>query len=826
MFDFKSLAASGKSDAPDTLAGLFSQLDRKATHTSLRPVQTSALNALDAQAKERDTVIKLSTGSGKTVVGLVYAEMMRRRYKGEAAVYLCPTNQLVDQVVQTGTAIGVKVSTFPPKGPPFDAWAGETVLACTYDRLFNSRSTFVKHSVKPSRIVLDDVHAGIERVRGSYTTKLPGTLYDQVKQMLQPLCEATDPATWRAIDLKASDAWYEVPFWIWANVHKQVAALMAPLEKDDKQDMFFTWGNMSRYAELCRVCISGKSIELSLPVAASEENASYSAAKHRLFMSASIKDGSSMMSDLGCDPAAFTRLIEPSEDEGAGERMILPTSLISPGATKEEVAAVCATARRLTNVVVLTSSSAQGTVWTSAGATLAERNDVDTAIETLKKSTQNFFVFPQRFDGVDLPDDACRVLVIDGVPAGDRLCDRIDAERQKDSPEYDVRTVNRFEQALGRAVRSSADYAAVLLVGNDIAAFIGKKSVRDLLEGRTRVQVDLGRDLAKMKPGQTIQSIVPGMISALLTRDEGWKEAHRARVGTAPKTTREGQGLTVHETVAIADRQSWILAKARNFQAAVAGLSAIANDARLHPLQKAEILYRLATYMQQFDPAQATTVYRSVFDMNSNFPRPAMVADKKFQRVREQAVSFAAFYGQFDTPNAAIAKLEEIKAKLSFGMPADVVEQGLLELGVALGAEASRPERQTGRGPDDLWIFDDAALCIEAKSEKRAPISKADAGQLSLSYRWAQEFVDIDQSKVFPLFATDVAAADRPEDVQFGPLQLTEVVIFDLVEQLQKIVVGLTFDGPLFTDPATIGKALAAHGLTGQQIVGRLVKIK
>jgi superfamily II DNA or RNA helicase len=38
----------------------------------------SALKALDAQAGERDVVIKLSTGSGKTVIGLVYGEMMRR----------------------------------------------------------------------------------------------------------------------------------------------------------------------------------------------------------------------------------------------------------------------------------------------------------------------------------------------------------------------------------------------------------------------------------------------------------------------------------------------------------------------------------------------------------------------------------------------------------------------------------------------------------------------------------------------------------------------------------------------------------------------------
>ena len=79
MINFKSLSSAPKSDAPGTFGELFGQLDRKATHTSLRAVQASALAALDKQIDERDVVIKLSTGSGKTVVGLVYAEMMRRR---------------------------------------------------------------------------------------------------------------------------------------------------------------------------------------------------------------------------------------------------------------------------------------------------------------------------------------------------------------------------------------------------------------------------------------------------------------------------------------------------------------------------------------------------------------------------------------------------------------------------------------------------------------------------------------------------------------------------------------------------------------------------
>lgn len=823
MFDFKSLVKAPAAEMPATLAALFGQLDRKATHTSLRPVQASALASLDKYIDERDVVIKLSTGSGKTVVGLMYAEMMRRRYKGEPVVFLCPTTQLVDQVLQTAVAIGVPATKFPVKGLPYEALSGDCVLVCTYDRLFNSKSTFESNTIRPSCFVLDDVHAGVERTKQCYTARVPDECFEQIKDILRPLCERSDPATWRGINSNAGDSRFEVPYWIWAGVQAQVCDILEAYK--DESDLLFRWDNINRYAELARVCISGTAIEISLPVAAVEENLAYSGAKHRLFMSASIKDGASLITDLACDPAAFSRVIELPEDEGAGERMILPTSLIAPEVTKQQIAAVCAGLAKLANVVVLTSSTAQARVWVENGATLHSGKDVDSAIEHLRATTKNFAVFAQRFDGVDLPDDACRVLVIDGVPTGDRLCDQVDSARQKDSPEYDIRTVNKFEQALGRAVRSSADYAAVLLVGPDIAAFIGKKSARVLFEGRTDVQVELGKELAKMGPGRGIDEVIYGMVSGLLTRNEGWKEAHRARVSVAPRTVRTLPELTQHERVGVAYRESWKSAKARNYQAAIPPLRQATNDPQLHPIQKAELSYRIATYLNQFDPAAAVSVYAGVFDTNSDFPRPEIVADKRFVRVSEQAIAACQFYGQFISANAAIARLDEIRAKLSFALPAEIVEQGLLELGMALGVTASRPEKSTGRGPDNLWIFDDVAFCLEAKSEKHATIYKSDAGQLALSLQWCHQFVDIAADSIYPIFVTNVTQADRKEDVAFLPTIMNEAMIFDICERLRQLVVGQSFDGPLFTDPAAIGRRLKELELGGKQILARTQKV-
>ena len=824
MINFGSLAKSSGGDVPATLEELFKQLDRKATHTGLRAAQLAALSALDGQLLERDVIMKLSTGSGKTVLGLLYAEMMRRKHKGEPVVYLCPTNQLADQVVETGRLIGVKVATFPNAGLPYNAMSGELVLACTYDKLFTANSVFESKSIRPSTIIMDDVHAGAERVKKYYTVVVPPAVVPQLKSLLAPLCEGTDAATWAGIIKGDAGSTYEVPYWVWAQVWGEVVKLIAPSK--DEVPLRFTWDNIARYLELARCCISGISAEIALQIPPVEEVAAYAGAKHRLFMSASIKDSSGLIAALGCSPSAYGRLIEPKEDEGAGERMILPTSLINAESKKAEIATACAVLSKQTNVVVLTTSAAQAKAWTEAGAVLSQAGDFDGTLEKLRTSTGNYVVFAQRFDGVDLPDDACRVLVIDGVPGGDRVIDHVDSYRQKDSPEYEVRTVNKFEQALGRAVRSSADYAAVLLVGPDIAAFIGRKNVAGLLEERTRLQVELGRELAGMSDhaGKSIGVVIQDLTQALLARNEGWKHAHMTRVKVDGKQPRDTV-LTPYESGAQAMRDAWNMAKAKNFLGAVTRLRD-ASDAPLHPIQKAELLYWVAAYQNQFDAGKATDVYKALFSLNPKFPRPQQVADRKFARVTEQAVGLCQIFGVYGSANAALARVDEVKAKLAFGNMAETVERGLLELGELLGATSSRPEKETGRGPDVLWLFDDAGACIEAKNEKTAPIHKTDAAQLVLSGSWCEEQLATGTPKPAMIFATNVTTADRPEDIAFGPRLLSEAVLMDIVERLRRVVLSLTYDGPLFTDPATAASKLRDQGLTGAAILARLPVMK
>ena len=61
-------------------------MDRKSSHTDLRTVQQQALKALNEVREDKDIILKMSTGSGKTTVALLFL-LSHMNEKEEPVVY-------------------------------------------------------------------------------------------------------------------------------------------------------------------------------------------------------------------------------------------------------------------------------------------------------------------------------------------------------------------------------------------------------------------------------------------------------------------------------------------------------------------------------------------------------------------------------------------------------------------------------------------------------------------------------------------------------------------------------------------------------------------
>lgn len=86
---------------------IYSSLDRKSATGPLRPIQNQLLsNWFEYHQDDRDLIIKLHTGEGKTLIGLLILQSKIYQDKGPC-LYVCPNMQLAKQVALDADKFGV-----------------------------------------------------------------------------------------------------------------------------------------------------------------------------------------------------------------------------------------------------------------------------------------------------------------------------------------------------------------------------------------------------------------------------------------------------------------------------------------------------------------------------------------------------------------------------------------------------------------------------------------------------------------------------------------------------------------------------------------------
>ena len=158
--------ASPPTSVPDSPDKLLRELPRRKIPDVL-PHQREIMRTYAADAMNvPDVALQLPTGSGKTLVALLIAGWLRRKNR-ERIVYLCPTRQLVNQVVeQAEEKYGLTVLGFTGPIRDYDPNSkaeyrnADRVAITNYSSLFNTNPFFTDADV----VILDDAHTAENHV--------------------------------------------------------------------------------------------------------------------------------------------------------------------------------------------------------------------------------------------------------------------------------------------------------------------------------------------------------------------------------------------------------------------------------------------------------------------------------------------------------------------------------------------------------------------------------------------------------------------------------------------------------------------------------------
>lgn len=259
MVDFNKRLAGGKATAKPLIpAEIYEKADRESDTGPLRPSQLSVLDEWYTQRRTvRDVIIKMHTGQGKTLIGLLILQSKLNEQAGPA-LYICPNIYLVQQTVAQGKRFGIPCAT-AERDLPDSFTESEQILVTTVHKLFNGLSKFGvgAHSQKVGALVMDDCHACIDVIHQGLKITLPRShgAYDQLVALFRSDLKAQGRGSFAELEQGEYGSFLPVPYWAWTAHHGAVATILAKHLKTD--EVKYAWPLIKDNLQHCTCIISG-----------------------------------------------------------------------------------------------------------------------------------------------------------------------------------------------------------------------------------------------------------------------------------------------------------------------------------------------------------------------------------------------------------------------------------------------------------------------------------------------------------------------------------------------------------------------------------------
>ena len=435
-------------------------------------------------------------------------------------------------------------------------------------------------------------------------------------------------------------------------------------------------------------------------------------------------------------------------EKWSGEKMILTPYQIDHQFNRTEIVNWLAKEndKRNYGIVALTPSFSDGEFWESCGAELARSKDLSDKVSKLKSGIYDkVMVFANRYDGIDLPDASCRILVVDNKPYGHTLDDKYQEEVRSNSQIINIKVAQKIEQGLGRGVRGEKDYCAIILTGSELVGAVRNNRFKRFFSPQTQQQLNIGNKVTQFAvedaTEQNPRKITKQTIDMLLKRDDGWKAFYKMEMDKIESASRDESILDILQL----ERNAEMFYQQENYPKAKDCIDQIINkyvqgdsiEEGWYIQEMARLVYPMSKLDSNRLQVGAHRKNRSLLKPeNGMMFRKLEVEDKRIDKI-------IGYVQEFEDYSNLKSNLETILGHLDFNPDTKKFEIALEQVGNILGFSSERPEEFWKAGPDNLWCLPSGKfLIIECKSgtkSTRAEIVQNETEQMLNSTRWFEE---------------------------------------------------------------------------------------
>ncbi|PLC57266.1 DEAD/DEAH box helicase family protein [Photobacterium carnosum] len=818
MIDFSKLGGGQTYDTALPPREIFQALPKisQQKYQYPRDVQSQVWQKWFDIRNTENLVIKMNTGGGKTIVGLLTLKSCLNE-KIAPAVYVVPDNYLVEQVINEADEIGIK-TTKDETCPSF--LSGKSILVINIHKLVNGRSKFgvgddgIKINI--GSIIIDDAHACINTVEDQFTIKINNgsEAYKELMTLFTPSLKKQNFSRYNEIVEGDYSAFLQLPFWTWQDKQEEITEILVKNRKHN--DLLFSYPLMKDNLKLCNCVVHSSYIEISPHCIPISVIPSLQEAKRKIFMTATLADDTILSTHFGVDPQFISNTITPDNAGDAGDRMILMPQVINPEITDNDIKSLCKQISLNKNVVIIVPSEYRSKHWDDVVDLKLNANNIEAGIERLNREHVGLTVLINRYDGIDLPHNACRLLVLDGIPNTRRLIDKVKQGYLLSSGLHAARYIQTIEQGMGRGVRSNNDYCVVLLTGKELTSMLYVDNAKKHFSPATLKQVEMSESISEQIQGKPISELL-SVMDYCFNQQTDWITFTRGNLSSLQyEKTESTNPLTLSILSAY---------NATNRGNISSAIDVLDTAVKCCKEKKSEGYMKqiLSEYVNIQDKIESQKILHAANSLNARLLKP--IDGMQYQRINEitheQAICCSNYLtSTFIIANKAIIGVDGILDNLRF-IPDSYqkFEFSINTLANILGFRGQRPEEDYGKGPDNLWALgNNQYLVIECKNEATSDkITKYYCNQLSGSTLWFNEQYDSNHNYtpiiVHPSVIFEYAASPA-QDVRI----MNEQCLNKLRKNVHDFIRSIVTTNQM-KDVAAIREKLTAYKLRGIDIV-------
>ncbi|WP_461633557.1 DEAD/DEAH box helicase family protein [Labilibaculum euxinus] len=748
MVDFRKRLKKTSSEKKTNPIEIYESLDRRSIAGPLRPAQLNILNEwYDTKLNEKDLIIKLHTGEGKTLIGLLIL-LSKINSNSGSCLFICPNKYLVQQVRQDAKKFGIPYCTIGEDNSlPNDFIDGKKILITHVQKVFNGKTIFGLNNdyVPVENIILDDSHACIDSIKDTFTINLKRehSIYKEIFELFRDALPEQGEGTFLEMQTGDYNSFLPIPYWSWIDKSAEILQILSNYK--DEVEIMFSWPFIKDNIKNCQAFISGQNIEITpihIPI---EKFSSFNNASQRILMSATTQDDSFFIKGLGFNFEAIKSPLTNPTQLWSGEKMIVIPSLVDETLDRLTMVNILGEpSNKSYGIVSLVSSFNKTDRYYKLGSLVPNSQEIPAVIDQLKKGKfEKTVVFANRYDGIDLPDETCRILIFDGKPFFFSLSERYEESNRNGSDSINIKIAQKIEQGLGRSVRGEKDYCLILLIGADLIKFIKSSRTNKYFSPQTKKQIEIGLEIAAMASDEISDKnepfkVVKSLMKQSLKRDEDWKEFYKEEMDKIQTTIQQSK---IYDTFLL-ERKASVFNHTGNYEKASEQIQKIIDKHCTNESEKGWYLQIMARYKYLQSKTDSNQLQISAFLKNHQLLKPSEgIVYNKLEFINESRTKrIEKWIRNHKNYQELMISVEGVLSDLEFGTSSDKFEAALKDLGSMLGFLSERPDKEFKKGPDNLWCgVSNQYFIFECKSEvdvDRQEIHKHESGQMNTHCAW------------------------------------------------------------------------------------------